>query len=128
HSILCSVHIAAGSWEEAERSCDRVRRGDDGYSLSLGILRAHQGRRAEAAQQLDRDRRAGGGETVQPVIAAMVYAGLGDADTALTLLTRAVDEGYPHAEYLSNHPFFDPLQDDPRYQALLARLKLPGRT
>jgi hypothetical protein len=38
-------------------------------------------------------------------------------------LEKAIDLGFNDRQWLDNEDAFDPLRDDPRYQALLARMK-----
>jgi hypothetical protein len=45
---------------------------------------------------------------------------LGNKDEALTLLERAVEGGYRDLPYLRASRYFDPLRDDPRFEALLS--------
>ncbi len=49
---------------------------------------------------------------------AIVYAGLGENDQALDALERAFTQRSPNIVYLRIEPFFEQLQDDPRYQRL----------
>ena len=58
---------------------------------------------------------------VEPL--AQLHAALGQHDSALGLL-EALMESKGHVRRLSSDPLFDPLRDDPRFDALLARMGL----
>jgi TolB-like protein/DNA-binding winged helix-turn-helix (wHTH) protein/Tfp pilus assembly protein PilF len=53
---------------------------------------------------------------------AMLYGGLGDKDAAFTWLSRAVDDHTRDLIYLKVTPELKPLRDDPRFDAILARV------
>jgi len=55
------------------------------------------------------------------------YAWRGELDLAFHWLERALEGGDSSIMYLPLDPLLDRLRDDPRYPALLARLKLPVR-
>jgi eukaryotic-like serine/threonine-protein kinase len=57
--------------------------------------------------------------------AARHYAMAGDDAHALALLERAYEERNPSMPYIGCSPIFDPLRDEPRFQALLRRMNLP---
>jgi TolB-like protein/class 3 adenylate cyclase/tetratricopeptide (TPR) repeat protein len=120
HLLLCNVLIAADKLAAAEDACV-ARNGIEGTesSLSLAILRARQGNPEEALEQLDETSAVRGEAGRQPVIEAMVFAALGDVDGAFERLRFAIDEGYPHTEYVLTHPFMDPLRDDSRFDGIL---------
>jgi DNA-binding SARP family transcriptional activator len=61
------------------------------------------------------------GSFVEPL--AQLYAAVGDRDGAFGLLTSEMDRK-THVRRLSSDPLFDPLRDDPRFDALLARMGL----
>ena len=61
---------------------------------------------------------------VDPYFTALVYLGLGNRDGALTWLEKAYDAKSPFVVSISSDPKWDSLQRDPRFAALLARLKL----
>jgi hypothetical protein len=50
---------------------------------------------------------------------ACTYSLLGRIDEAIHTLTRAVQKGYTHKEWIQNDSDFKPLHNDPRFQALL---------
>jgi TolB-like protein/Flp pilus assembly protein TadD len=58
---------------------------------------------------------------------AQVFAYAADRDRALEWLGHAAETRDAGLIYLTYDPLFAPLRGDPRYQALLARLKLPSR-
>ncbi len=62
---------------------------------------------------------------VSPIDFATIHAGLGETEQALDWLER----GFSHRSYLMPFvdalPFFDSLDSQPRFQALLQRLNLP---
>ena len=49
---------------------------------------------------------------------------LGDGDAAFAQLDRAVEARAPLVVSLARDPLFDPFRADPRYHALLRRMKL----
>ena len=50
---------------------------------------------------------------------ARVLFGLGDTETALSVLESALESGYANFERLRKSPHFESLRSDPRFQALL---------
>jgi TolB-like protein/Tfp pilus assembly protein PilF len=65
---------------------------------------------------------------VSPYHCAIGWAGLGNADTAFTLLARACDERDPALMLLNTEPRFAPLRQDPRYLALALRVGFDRET
>ena len=57
---------------------------------------------------------------------AEAYAWRGDRDQALQWLERAYVERDPGIPGILTEPFFRPLNDDPRFEALVAKMKLPS--
>jgi len=55
---------------------------------------------------------------------ARLYASVGELDSAITWLERAYERRDGMVVYLRGMPDFDPLRDDPRYQALLRKVGL----
>ncbi len=84
----------------------------------LGIA----GQTAEATERLA-EIGAGGGY-VSPSSWAVAYLGLGDRAQALTWLERAVDDHSSLIVWMKVEPMFDPVREDPRFQALLDRVRL----
>lgn len=61
----------------------------------------------------------------QPYEVAMQRMALGEPDEALAALQRCLDIRCASAPFLRANPTFRPLHGDPRFEALVARLKLP---
>ena len=56
---------------------------------------------------------------------ALIYFALGDKDRGFRWLTRALDERQAFINGISLDPAFKGIRSDPRFQALVKRLKLP---
>ena len=55
---------------------------------------------------------------------AVVFMAVGDLDKALSLLEEAYENRDPSMNMLMVEPIFDPLRDEPRFQALLSKMGL----
>ncbi len=62
-------------------------------------------------------------EYVSPVELALVHIALGDAERALDWVEAAVDDRRGWAAYLRVNPILDPLRDEPRFKAIVQRMK-----
>jgi TolB-like protein/Tfp pilus assembly protein PilF len=56
---------------------------------------------------------------------AVAYFALGDNDRGFEWLTKAFDQRAGYVPWANVNPAFDGVRDDPRFKALVARLKLP---
>ena len=74
----------------------------------------------EIAALLEENRKT---EYVSPVELATVYIALGDNERALDWVEAAVDDRRGWSAYLRVHPILDPLRDEPRFAALVKRMK-----
>ena len=99
--------------------------GAGAYSkATLGWLLARSGKRAEA-QQLLRDLEASQAQGyVSPVAFAMLHIGLGNLAAALDWTERAFGERRGWLAYVNVNPMFDPLRNEPRFAALVRRMRL----
>ena len=93
----------------------------------LGYLYAKLGRTEEARQQLERlDAFEAAGGYASHFTRSWVYIGLGEIDSALALIEKAMEERSTWLSFLHSSSYrahmFTPLQHDPRYQAILKRL------
>ena len=70
------------------------------------------------------EQRALAGEYVSPALFAQVHLGFGAVEEAMTWLERAVGTHAGDVAWLAVNPAFDALKDDPRFQAMRARVGL----
>jgi len=61
-------------------------------------------------------------EYISPVDLAMIHIGLGEKETALDWVERAIAERRGWAAYLRVHPIVDPLRGEPRFNELIKRM------
>jgi serine/threonine-protein kinase len=81
------------------------------------------GRRGDALRILDGVLERGGAFDVQEV--AIAYFALGDHDRGFEWLMKAFDQRAGYVPWAKVSPVFDGVRSDPRFTALVARLKLP---
>jgi TolB-like protein/DNA-binding winged helix-turn-helix (wHTH) protein len=93
--------------------------GELGHALGVA------GRRAEALAMLEGLRQLSSTRYVSPWSVALVHAGLGDRDQALSSLEKACVERSDYMVYLNREPMLDGLRSDPRFAALVRRVGLP---
>lgn len=91
---------------------------------ALGEAWARSGNAAEARRLLAELQRMARERTVHSICFALIHLGLGEKQDALTWLERAVDQREPQASALRIHPIYDELRAEPRFQALLSKVRL----
>lgn len=87
------------------------------YSLACAGDRSYA---KQIAAELEERRKT---EYVSPVELATVHIALGDAQRALDWMEAAVDDRRGWSAYLRVHPILDPLRGEPRFDALVQRMK-----
>jgi eukaryotic-like serine/threonine-protein kinase len=121
------VFAHQGHWAEAERV---LREGTTlpaaatYTTAALGYVLARTGKRAEAEAllaELEAQRRA---DYVSPVAFATLYLGLDDHQRTLDWMERALEERRGWLAYLRVNPLLDPLRGEPRFQALIEKMRL----
>lgn len=90
------------------------------YGLILGV----GGRADEGRDVLDRLETMNRATYVPPASFAWVYLGLRDVDRAFEWLDRAVEAHDQLMMPIKTYAFFDPIHNDPRFHALLRKMKL----
>ncbi len=127
YRMLGSTLALQGDGAEAERVLREALtlEGAAAYSkATLGWLLARSGRREDAVallRELDAARAQG---YVSPVAFAILHIGLGNLSQALDWSERAYDERRGWLAYVNVNPMFDPLRNEPRYAALVKRMRL----
>ena len=127
YRMLGSTMALQGDVAEAERVLREALtlEGAGAYSkATLGWLLATSGRRTEAEQLLRELEMARGEGYVSPVAFAILYIGLGNRPEALNWAERAYDERRGWLAYVNVNPIFDPLRTEPRFTALVKKMRL----
>jgi tetratricopeptide (TPR) repeat protein len=125
--FLGRAYLAQG---QLERAIEQLRKSNDllgavpfsvadlGYALAVG---GHRDEAETMASDLRRKREAG----YYPAFAiAEIELGIGDTSAALDWLERAADERNIGYYFPSVDPIYEPLRSQPRFQALMERLRL----
>ena len=129
HWYLNWVHVARGKFEEALSQLDAVPERASRMIFHKGYLGATlflAGRHAEALEVQRELVQRGQREYVAPIALAQISLVTGERDTLFRHMERAFEEGNPSVAIL-NMPPLDPLRSDPRFQALLRKIKFPAQ-
>ncbi|MEO5824405.1 MAG: protein kinase [Gemmatimonadales bacterium] len=125
-SFLGAAYREQGRYDEALREYLRVQGYVGDMPLhGLAITYARIGRTAEARDVLARFETYGRTHYVNPIFLAAIHTSLGELDRAMVLVERAVSDRSVLAAGLAFWPELAPLRTDPRFVALLKRVKLP---
>jgi tetratricopeptide (TPR) repeat protein len=124
--ILGAVHLQEGLYTEA---IDDLQHGlkveNDSFCLGrLGYSYARAGLRGDALAALERMTAEYSNSYFSPYHIALVHAGLGDIDQVFSWLDKAYEDRDPDFMMLKVEPLLDPLRADPRFTALLRKMRL----
>lgn len=126
HTRLAEVYEQTGKLQEAlalvEQSL-QIRGAEFTKSFALGRIYALLGQRREALRVIERGTQPGSKPLCQDI--ALIYFALSDKDRGFRWLTRAFDQRQL-VVFVNVDPRFDSARSDPRFQALVRRLKVPG--
>ena len=136
---LDSTHARARFWigmaaEQLGRSDEAIRElkatiqqggPTSAYLAALGHVYATSGQRREALRLLDELETRSKTRYISQLDIATVRLGLGDTDSALALLSRAVQAHDGGLHFLAVDPRYEPVRRDPRFQCLLRRIGFP---
>jgi tetratricopeptide (TPR) repeat protein len=112
-----------GRYEEGREvmaRLDALLPGDVRAMIVTGWIDASSGHEANARALLQEMEK----YDAPPMSMAVVYAGLGEIDRALTALEAAVEERDLTLPYVGVEAAYDPLRSDPRMDAILQKLGL----
>jgi len=127
YRILAQNFAMQGRLEEAERTFREtlLLPAAGAYTKAgLGWVLGRAGKRAEAETllaELEASAREG---YVSPVPFSMLHIGLGNVERALDWAERAYAERRGWLAYFKVNPLLDPLRNEPRFNALLATMRL----
>ncbi len=96
-----------------------------GANFALGLTYGLAGRKVEARKVLEFLLEKRKTQYIPPTEIAVIYAGLGERDTAFGLLERAYEERAFLIDSVKVNPLFDVFRGDPRFDALLKKMNYP---
>lgn len=114
--------LAMGSWRDTYRVSGDLEALD---ALETGYQRGGYAQALRSVAELFENRRADGAPVSEWQVGTL-YTRAGDRDKAIEYLTLALDEGDPNSLSIAVDAIFDGMREDPRFQALVDRLQLPG--
>jgi serine/threonine-protein kinase len=91
-----------------------------------GALHALRGEHEQARAMLKEMESLPDGEAVTSYVLSIPYICLGDFDKAFELIEESYQKREPALVYVQAEPSYDPIREDPRYQALLAKMRFPA--
>jgi TolB-like protein/DNA-binding winged helix-turn-helix (wHTH) protein/Tfp pilus assembly protein PilF len=124
HTVSGLLHQQTGKPDAALEEYRKAYRLSSGNILQLayqGFVLGQIGRRPEAEQILTTMNQIGQNRFVPPIAFALVYAGLGDRDTAFQWLEKAYEVRDIGLVFLPAAPQWDSFRSDKRFQNLLRR-------
>jgi DNA-binding winged helix-turn-helix (wHTH) protein/Flp pilus assembly protein TadD len=129
HLWLGRTYQELGRFDDALTEFRRVEDKLPEWPVSIaakGFVTAAAGRADEAQNILDELQRLAGKKFVTSYGVALVYAGLGQSDSAFAWLNKAFDERSHWLVWLRLDPRWKGLRSDPRFAALMSRVGFPG--
>jgi len=116
------AYIASGDFQSARTACERA---DDGNKpICFALVYEKLGRHADARQALSQMQAESGDASA--VFYAMIYAQWGDTARALDWLETAMRHRDPYLIRVRQNRNFDPLRNEPRFQAIERELRFPN--
>ncbi len=128
---LSRAYIDQGDLPRARATLERARsehRQNYGIRVSWALLRAREGKRAEALKEMDAEvQKYAEVHVFTTAEAAAFYALLGEKEKALEWLDRAVRSGDERAEWFQRDPRLENLRHEPRFKQILESIAFRRR-
>jgi len=121
------LYIKNGSLNEAFAEIEKAkgaRKDDPLFVYSTGMAYAASGKKPEALQKIKELEAIAGGTLSTAHWIAKIYTTLNDKEMAFSSLERALATGAIGVFY-NDEPVWDPIRDDPRFAALVAKMVVP---
>jgi DNA-binding winged helix-turn-helix (wHTH) protein/Tfp pilus assembly protein PilF len=122
HRSLGRVYLHTGRYDLALAEFARAPAISPGCYADLANVYAFSGQRDKAEAELARILKLSGERYVSSVDIAAIYAGLGDADSAIRWLDRALEQRAATLGFVAQNPIFDSLHADPRFVDIVERI------
>ena len=127
YRVMGLVLTQQGAYVEAERAFrEAITLSPDLSYATAGVAHvlALSGRRREAEAIVAELEARARERYVTPVAFCIAHLGLGNVDQVFHWLDRAYEDRRGWLTYMKVDPIFDPVKDDPRYEAFLKRMRL----
>jgi len=129
-SWLCHANNAIGRYDETLALATKTMQANSSVPLSpfnadLTVALSKMGRRQEAEAILSKWKQEAKTKYISSYWFAIAYAAYGDKDAAFAELEKAFQSHDWFLQRIRVDPFMDPLRDDPRFDAMVKRLKFP---
>ncbi len=126
YGYMAQAYVEKGMAKEALAAFQKAQEltGGTGYFAELAYANAVFRKKQEALRLLAEFQARAGRELVSAYDVAMVYASLGDKERAFSWLTRSYENREARLVNVKQHPRFDSLHSDPRFDELLRRIGL----
>jgi Flp pilus assembly protein TadD len=128
HAFLGGVYERLRMFDQARAAYQRAFELSAGNTETIafrGHILAQLGQRAEAEEAIRILMELSKHKYVPPYNIAIIYAGLGEVQAALDWLEKAYEARDVRLTFLAVEPKWATMRSDPRFQALLGRLRLP---
>jgi tetratricopeptide (TPR) repeat protein len=128
YGYLGQAYLEKRHYDEALEALRRyvsLEPGDLARKAELANAYGRAGKKREAEEILTEFKSRQKSSYISPYDWAMLYTGLGEKNLALDWLDKAYEERSGRIVNLAVHPQFAPLRDEPRFQALQAKLRQP---
>ena len=128
HMYLGLVEARRGAFDTALEQAAIARRQlpDEPDPIALyGYACARAGRREEAREAMRQLEELGRRRFVDAIPVSVLWIGLSEPDRAFAWLDRALADRSGRLVYLKVEKAFDPIRSDPRFAALIAKLRFP---
>lgn len=123
---LAMVEGAFGHWQACVDRYTQQHAKLSTSSPQLAVCQAHAGDTTQARATLQALLANAQHRYVDRTYIAAIYAALSDKDGAMAQLEQAYQDRSAHMDALWLNPWYRPLHDDPRFQALVARIAAGG--
>ncbi len=121
---LAAIYVEKGMYAEAIQEFQKI--GDQPHALGhLGNVYARMGRVAEANETISKLKEHVQKTGIGRYEIALVHAGLGNKDEALSWLEKSYEAHDKGLTYLKIDPCLDPLRSGPRFAGLVLRMGFP---
>lgn len=128
HFIAGRAHMRLNNYAKAIAHLKASRTGTGEFPLmdaALGLAYAVSGKKGLTAKMAEQFKTAAKKRYIPPTYFGMLFAGLGDKDTAMEWLEKAFQERADGLTWLNVEPMLDELRPDPKFQDLVRRIGLP---